>query len=143
MREAVLENLQAASILVMAAAVSDFRPQGIREEKIKKSKANLTLPLELNPDILYEAGQKKGTRLLIGFAAETHDLLQNAQQKLAEKNLDLIVANDVSVPGAGFAVDTNIVKLIDRRGNIEELPLMGKEEVADLILDRMVKLRTQ
>jgi phosphopantothenoylcysteine decarboxylase / phosphopantothenate---cysteine ligase len=143
MREAVLENLQAVSILVMAAAVSDFRPQGPREEKIKKSKANLTLPLELNPDILYEAGQKKGTRLLIGFAAETHDLLHNAQQKLAEKNLDLIVANDVSLPGAGFAVDTNIVKLIDRRGNIEELPLMGKEEVADLILDRVVKLRTQ
>jgi len=143
MRGAVLENLQAASIVVMAAAVSDFRPQGTREEKIKKSKANLNLPLELNPDILYEAGQKKGTRLLIGFAAETHDLLQNAQQKLAEKNLDLIVANDVSLPGAGFAVDTNIVKLIDRRGNIEELPLMGKEEVADLILDRVVKLRTQ
>jgi len=143
MREAVLENLQAASIVVMAAAVSDFRPQGTREEKIKKSKANLNLPLELNPDILYEAGQKKGTRLLIGFAAETHDLLQNAQQKLAEKNLDLIVANDVSLPGAGFAVDTNIVKLIDRRGNIEELPLMGKEEVADLVLDRVVKLRTQ
>ena len=143
MREAVLENLQAASIVVMAAAVSDFRPQGTREEKIKKSKANLNLPLELNPDILYEAGQKKGTRLLIGFAAETHDLLQNARQKLAEKNLDLIVANDVSLPGAGFAADTNIVKLIDRRGNIEELPLMGKEEVADLILDRLVKLRTQ
>ena len=143
MREAVLENLQAASILVMAAAVSDFRPLGIREEKIKKSKANLNLPLEINPDILYEAGQQKGTRLLIGFAAETHDLLQNAQQKLAEKNLDLIVANDVSLPGAGFAVDTNIVKLIDRRGNIEELPLMGKEEVADLILDRVVKLRAQ
>jgi len=143
MREAVLENLHAVSILVMAAAISDFRPKGPREEKIKKSKANLTLPLELNPDILYEAGQKKGTRLLIGFAAETHDLLQNARQKLAEKNLDLIVANDVSLPGAGFAVDTNIVKLIDRRGNIEELPLMGKEEVADLILDRVVKLRTQ
>jgi len=143
MREAVLENLQAASIVVMAAAVSDFRPQGTREEKIKKSKANLNLLLELNPDILYEAGQKKGTRLLIGFAAETHDLLQNARQKLAEKNLDLIVANDVSLPGAGFAADTNIVKLIDRRGNIEELPLMGKEEVADLVLDRVVKLRTQ
>jgi phosphopantothenoylcysteine decarboxylase/phosphopantothenate--cysteine ligase len=143
MREAVLQNLQAASILVMAAAVSDFRPLEIREEKIKKSKANLNLPLEINPDILYEAGQQKGTRLLIGFAAETHDLLQNAQQKLAEKNLDLIVVNDVSLPGAGFAVDTNIVKLIDRRGNIEELPLMGKEEVADLILDRVVKLRAQ
>ncbi len=143
MREAVLENLQAASILVMAAAVSDFRPVGIREEKIKKSKANLNLPLEINPDILYEAGQQKGTRLLIGFAAETHDLLRNARKKLAEKNLDLIVANDVGLPGAGFAVDTNIVKLIDRRGNIEELPLMGKEEVAALILDRVVKLRAR
>lgn len=143
MREAVLENLHAASILIMAAAVSDFRPQGMKEGKIKKSKANLTLPLELNPDILTEAGRQKGNRVFVGFAAETHHLLQNAQQKLAEKNLDLIVANDVSLPGAGFAVDTNIVKLIDRCGKVEELPLMGKEELADLILDRVVKLRAQ
>jgi phosphopantothenoylcysteine decarboxylase/phosphopantothenate--cysteine ligase len=142
MREAVLENLKEASVLVMAAAVSDYRPRRTSPEKIKKSKAELTLSLELNPDILSEAGKKKGRRLIIGFAAETENLLANARKKLAEKNLDLIVANDVSLPGAGFAVDTNMVKLIDRSGKIEELPLMSKEETADRILDRIVQLRS-
>jgi phosphopantothenoylcysteine decarboxylase/phosphopantothenate--cysteine ligase len=141
MRGAVLENLAQASVLVMAAAVSDFRPRGTSPEKIKKSNAELTLPLELNPDILLEAGQRKGKRLLIGFAAETANLLANARKKLAEKNLDLIVANDVSLPGAGFAVDTNIVKLIDRCGKVEELPLMSKEDLADRVLDRVLLLR--
>jgi phosphopantothenoylcysteine decarboxylase/phosphopantothenate--cysteine ligase len=142
MREAVLENLAQASVLAMAAAVSDYRPRGTSPEKIKKSKSELTLPLELNPDILCEAGQRKGKRLLIGFAAETENLLANAGKKLAEKNLDLIVANDVSLPGAGFAVDTNIVKLIDRSGKVEELPLMSKEDLADRVLDRVLLLRS-
>jgi len=142
MREAVLGNLPAVSMLVMAAAVSDYRPKGISSEKIKKSQADLTLPLELNPDILREAGLRKEKRLLIGFAAETGSLVANARKKLAEKNLDLIVANDVSLPGAGFAVDTNIVKLIDRSGKIEELPLMSKEDLADLVLDRALLLRS-
>ncbi len=142
MREAVLENLAQASVLVMAAAVSDYRPRGTSPEKIKKSEAELALFLELNPDILGEAGQRKGKRLLIGFAAETENLLANARKKLAEKNLDLIVANDVSLPGAGFAVDTNIVKLIDRCGKVEELPLMSKEELADRVLDRVLLLRS-
>ncbi len=142
MREAVLENLAQASVLVMAAAVSDYRPRGTSPEKIKKSNSELTLPLELNPDILCEAGQRKGKRLLIGFAAETENLLANARKKLAEKNLDLIVANDVSLPGAGFAVDTNIVKVIDRSGKVEELPLMSKEDLADRVLDRVLSLRS-
>jgi phosphopantothenoylcysteine decarboxylase/phosphopantothenate--cysteine ligase len=142
MREAVLENLPAASVLVMAAAVSDFRPKGFSPEKIKKSGAQTNLSLELNPDILSEAGQRKGKRLIVGFAAETGSLLANAQRKLAEKNLDLIVANDVSLPGAGFAVDTNIVKVIDRSGKVEELPLMDKEELADRLLDRILFLRS-
>jgi len=142
MREAVLENLPAASVLVMAAAVSDFRPKGVSPEKIKKSGAQPTLSLELNPDILSEAGRRKGKRLIVGFAAETESLLANAQRKLAEKNLDLIVANDVSLPGAGFAVDTNIVKVIDRSGKVEELPLMDKEELANRILDRILFLRS-
>ena len=141
MRGAVLGNLAQASVLVMAAAVSDYRPRGTSPEKIKKSEAELTLPLELNPDILFEAGRQKGKRLLIGFAAETENLLANAQKKLAEKNLDLIVANDVSLSGAGFAVDTNIVKLIDRSGKVEELPLMSKEGLADRVLDRLLLLR--
>ena len=142
MREAVLGSLPGVSVLVMAAAVSDYRPKGTSPEKIKKSQAELTLPLELNPDILREAGQRKEKRLLIGFAAETESLLANARKKLAEKNLDLIVANDVSLSGAGFAVDTNIVKLIDRSGKIEELPLMGKEDLADRVLDRVLLLRS-
>jgi phosphopantothenoylcysteine decarboxylase/phosphopantothenate--cysteine ligase len=141
MREAVLENLAQASVLAMAAAVSDYRPRGTSPEKIKKSGAEWTLPLELNPDILCEAGQRKGKRLLIGFAAETENLLANARKKLKEKNLDLIVANDVSLPGAGFAVDTNIAKLIDPSGKVEELPLMSKEDLADRVLDRVLLLR--
>jgi phosphopantothenoylcysteine decarboxylase/phosphopantothenate--cysteine ligase len=142
MREAVLGSLPGVSVLVMAAAVSDYRPKVTSPEKIKKSQAELTLPLELNPDILREAGQRKEKRLLIGFAAETESLLANARKKLAEKNLDLIVANDVSLPGAGFAVDTNMVKLIDRSGKIEELPLMDKEDLANRVLDRVLLLRS-
>jgi phosphopantothenoylcysteine decarboxylase/phosphopantothenate--cysteine ligase len=142
MREAVLENLPLVSVLVMAAAVSDYRPKTASSGKIKKDQAELTLPLELNPDILREAGQRKEKRLLIGFAAETESLLANARKKLAEKNLDLIVANDVGRPGAGFAVDTNLVKLIDRSGKIEELPLMSKEDLADRLLDRILLLRS-
>lgn len=142
MREAVLGSLPGVSMLVMAAAVSDYRPKGTSPEKIKKSRAELTLPLELNPDILHEAGQRKEKRLLIGFAAETESLLANARKKLAEKNLDLIVANDVRLPGAGFQVDTNVVKLIDRSGKVEELPLMSKEDLADCVLDRILLLRS-
>ncbi len=142
MREVVLGNLPGVSVLVMAAAVSDYRPKGTSPEKIKKSRAELTLPLELNPDILHEAGQRKEKRLLIGFAAETESLLANARKKLEEKNLDLIVANDVRLPGAGFQVDTNVVKLIDRSGKVEELPLMSKEDLADCVLDRVLLLRS-
>lgn len=141
MREAVLSNLEKSSILIMAAAVSDYRPKETAAEKIKKSAGNLVLTLELNPDILSEAGQRKGKRFIVGFAAETGNLLPNACRKLREKNLDLIVANDVSLPGAGFEVDTNMVKFIDPKGNVEELPLMSKEELADRLFDRILQLR--
>jgi len=141
MRQAVLANLEKASILIMAAAVSDYRPEETSEEKIKKSSPNLVLPLKLNPDILWEAGQHKGNRFLVGFAAETDNLLPNALRKLAEKRLDLIVANDVSLPGAGFQVNTNIVKFIYPPAKVEELPLMSKEELADRLLDRIIQLR--
>ena len=141
MREAVLGNLENASILLMAAAVSDYRPKQTAPGKIKKSELKAILELERNPDILAEAGKRKGKRILVGFAAETENLLQNAQGKLKEKNLDLIVANDISLPGAGFEVDTNIVKMIDGSGKVEELPLMTKEELADRILDRVAQLR--
>ena len=140
MRETVMENVEHASILLMAAAVSDYRPKDMSLKKIKKTGVETTLELERNPDILMEVGKQKGRRIIVGFAAETDNLLKNARGKLAEKNLDLIVANDVTLEGAGFQVDTNIVKFIDRAGKVEELPLMSKEELADRILDRVAQL---
>ncbi|MGB9699195.1 MAG: bifunctional phosphopantothenoylcysteine decarboxylase/phosphopantothenate--cysteine ligase CoaBC [Thermodesulfobacteriota bacterium] len=141
MRQAVLENFPDATFLLMAAAVSDYRPKEMVEQKIKKIAPQISLELEQNPDILEEVGRIKGTRVVVGFAAETEDLIKNAQKKLTQKNLDLIVANDLNMPGAGFAVDTNIVKILDRSGKVEELPLMTKEELADCILDRLKSLK--
>jgi len=141
MREAVLNHLESASILIMAAAVSDYRPKQKAPEKIKKSKVETVVELELNPDILAEAGKKKNSRIMVGFAAETENLLRNTREKLEKKNLDLIVANDVTLPGAGFKADTNIVKIMDRSGKVEELPLMTKEDLADRILDRIALLK--
>jgi phosphopantothenoylcysteine decarboxylase / phosphopantothenate---cysteine ligase len=141
MHDAVLGNLEKSSILIMAAAVSDYRPRQRSPEKIKKSSGSLVVDLELNPDILAEAGKRKGNCFIVGFAAETENLLQNARRKLAEKNLDLIVANDVSQPGAGFQVDTNIAKFIEPNGHIDDLPLMSKEELADRLFSRILQLR--
>jgi len=137
MREAVFHHLEKASVLLMAAAVSDYRPKQAATQKIKKASIPPVLELERNPDILLEAGKSKGNRIFVGFAAETQNLLKNAKEKLAKKNLDLIVANDVSLPGAGFRVDTNIVKIIGRSGKVEKLPLMSKEDLADRILERI------
>ncbi len=141
MRAAVRRNLGKTSILLMAAAVSDYRTQKTAAEKIKKVSEKMSLDLERNPDILLEAGKQKGRRFIVGFAAETEDLVENARRKLEAKNLDLIVANDVTVPGAGFAGDTNIVKLLSRSGGVEELPLMTKEELAEEILNRVKLLK--
>ena len=101
--------------------------------------------MEKNPDILHQLGEKKGTCILVGFAMETEDLIKNASDKMIAKNADLIVANDLTVEGAGFSHDTNVVKIIDRQGTIEALPRMDKEEVAVRILDRVgdiIKART-
>jgi phosphopantothenoylcysteine decarboxylase / phosphopantothenate---cysteine ligase len=141
MRDTVFQHLGKASILLMAAAVSDYRPKQVSGQKIKKVPAAPALELERNPDILYEAGKGKGNRIFVGFAAETQNLLKNAKEKLTEKNLDLIVANDVSLPGAGFKVDTNIVKILDRSGKVEKIPLMSKEDLADHILNRVLLLK--
>jgi phosphopantothenoylcysteine decarboxylase/phosphopantothenate--cysteine ligase len=132
-----------SSIVIKAAAVADYRPEARDCKKIKKGAASLALKLVKNPDILAEIAANKGARLMVGFAAETGDLLANADKKLLEKNLDMIVANDVSAVGAGFNVETNIVKLLFRSGRVEELPLMEKIEVADVILDRLVELRRE
>ncbi|HBA87204.1 MAG TPA: bifunctional phosphopantothenoylcysteine decarboxylase/phosphopantothenate--cysteine ligase CoaBC [Geobacter sp.] len=141
MRDAVFAALDETDIVIKAAAVADYRPKVRAGSKMKKIQESLTIELEKNPDILAELGAAKGGRLLVGFAAETQDLVRNATTKLNAKNLDLIVANDVSLEGAGFNVDTNIVKLLYRDGRVEELPMMGKEELAGVILERMELLR--
>lgn len=142
MREAALAAAPRATIIVKAAAVADYRPAEPAAQKIKKeAAAALTLHLEKNPDILAELGRVKGERVLVGFAAETADLVANARRKLEEKNLDLIVANDVTQEGAGFDVDTNIVRFIGRDGTVEELPQLSKDAVAHRLLDRVVALR--
>lgn len=138
MKEAVFANLEGCHIVVKAAAVADYRPKDKEVHKIKKGDAGLTIDLVQNPDILGALGREgKGGRFLVGFAAETRDLLENAKKKISAKNLDMIVANDVSQPDAGFEAETNRVKLIYRDGHVEDLPLMTKEEVADMVLDRI------
>ena len=141
MREAVLARIDIISTIIMAAAVADYRPALRAAEKIKKADGPLSLELVKNPDILGDLGNIKGERILVGFAAETGNLLENAAKKLAEKNLDMVVANDVGQAGAGFNVDTNIARLLFRDGRMEELPLMLKGEMADVILDRVATLR--
>jgi phosphopantothenoylcysteine decarboxylase/phosphopantothenate--cysteine ligase len=123
-----------------AAAVSDFRPKVMSQKKIKKGDSNSTLTLERTKDILEELGKRKGNRILVGFAAETENLMANAKKKLQEKNLDFIVVNDVAHPGSGFAGDTNQVKILYSSGQVKDLPLMTKEEVSQYILDDVVKL---
>jgi len=144
MRDAVLAVLEGADALVMAAAVADYRPVQVSSQKIKKAEERLTLELTRTPDILGEVADLRaagrGPRVVVGFAAETADLLANAQAKLRQKCLDLIVANDVSAPDAGFGVDTNRVTLLWADGTVEPLPLMSKEELARLIWDRVQRL---
>lgn len=143
MRQAVFNEYQDCDVVIKAAAVADYRPRKAAEHKIKKTGENLTIELEKNPDILLELGQQKQKQLLVGFAAETQDLIAHAQEKLARKNLDLIVANDVTLPGAGFNTDTNIAKLLYRNGIIEELPQMSKQELAHVILNKISELLTK
>ncbi|HPL62354.1 MAG TPA: bifunctional phosphopantothenoylcysteine decarboxylase/phosphopantothenate--cysteine ligase CoaBC [Syntrophales bacterium] len=143
MKEAVMRRLQDSTVIIKAAAVADYRPAQTSGAKIKKEAGPLRLALERNPDIIAEIGRKKGRRILVGFAMETENLIGNARIKLKEKNMDLIVANDLSRPGSGFQTDTNIVKILDRRGGIEELPIMEKSAVANHILDRVLALKAR
>ena len=137
MCDAVLEQVQGADALIMAAAVADYRPSIMSEQKIKKSDADLSIALTKTVDILEAA---TGDFVKVGFSAESRDLLQNAKAKVQSKNLDLMVANDITEPGSGFGVDTNKVALIDRELQVEELPLMTKYEVSQRVLDRVVAL---
>ncbi len=140
MADAVLGRFDETDILIKSAAVSDFRPEKYCDQKVKKDKAALTIDLARNPDILKKAGQLKKQQVLIGFAAETANLAASAAHKLKAKNLDMIVGNLVTDPGAGFGTDTNIVTLFHRDNTSEQLPLMEKECLAHVILDRVVKL---
>ena len=140
MREVVLREAETSRIVIKAAAVADYHPKHVSEQKIKKNDEELSIRLEKNPDILKELGQRKRPeQILVGFAAETQNLLQYAREKIEKKNLDFIVANDVTKPGAGFNTTTNTVKIIARDGSIEEVPLMTKREIAKRIFDYVLQ----
>jgi len=141
MRNAVLELLPQASIVIKTAAVSDYRPRLAAGQKIKR-KGPLTLELEATPDILKELSLKKGSQVIVGFAAETENALENARQKLVAKNLDAIVVNDVSREGVGFDSDRNAVTIITHDA-VVEVPETTKSEVAQRVLDQIVRLRQQ
>ena len=143
MEAAIVPRQSEFDVIVMAAAVADFRPKAPSVEKIKKDDGIPDIVLEPTTDILAELGRRKPDRqVLVGFAAETADLLQHAQGKLERKNLDLIVANDVSAPGAGFEHDTNKVLLLRADGAVEDVPLSDKRDIARAVLDAVVAVRT-
>ena len=140
MYEAVINNLDENDVVIKSAAVADYKPKEYSSKKIKKSDEDLVIRLDRNKDIAYEIGKVKKDKILVGFAAETNDLIENATKKVKKKNLDFIVANDLTKEGAGFGVDTNIVKIIDKEGLITEYPIMTKDEVANVILDKVKDL---
>lgn len=144
MKDAVMDHLPGCAALIMAAAVADFRPKSPAPQKLKKNQGLPDISLESTPDILAAVAEVKSTRdypqVTVGFAAESQNLLQNARQKLEDKQLDLIIANDISSADSGFAVDTNRVTIVDAGGGKEELPLMTKDEVAQFILERIMGL---
>ncbi|MEK7398434.1 MAG: bifunctional phosphopantothenoylcysteine decarboxylase/phosphopantothenate--cysteine ligase CoaBC [Candidatus Poribacteria bacterium] len=136
MYDAVMTNVSQSDIIIMSAAVSDYRPREFSQQKIKRDKGEITLILEENPDILAEIGRnKREGQIIVGFSMETENLLENSFKKLKKKNADFIVANDLSKEGAGFGTDTNIVTLISASGDAKELPVMSKYDVANAIFD--------
>jgi phosphopantothenoylcysteine decarboxylase / phosphopantothenate---cysteine ligase len=136
MRQAVENLAPKADVLIMAAAVADYRPKSPAGQKIKKGDAGLTLELESTPDIL---GTVRGEFVKVGFAAESANIVENAREKVKQKGLHFIVANDITARDSGFGVDTNQVTIIDREGGVDTLPLLTKSEVAERILDRVVQ----
>ena len=143
MREKVLNEFETADCVIMSAAVADYRVKNISAQKIKKSAENLTLELVKNPDILKELGALKKNQILVGFAAETQNILEYARKKLVEKNLNFIVANDVTAEGAGFAVKTNIASIIWKNGEVENFSKMTKANLAEKIVLRVYKILNQ
>lgn len=140
MAEAVIRELANQDIIIMAAAVADFKPVTYFDHKIKKQSPASSISLARTEDILKEIGQNKGNKFLVGFAVETENEIDYAKEKLKEKNLDLIVLNNPLKQGAGFGTDTNIVTIIDAKGDVENLPLMTKRDAADKIMDKVINL---
>ena len=144
MLEAVMEAYEKMDVVIKAAAVADYRPRDVADQKIKKKTDDaLTVVMDKNPDILKELGARKAHQVLVGFAAETQNLLDNAREKIVKKNLDMIVANDVTAAGAGFNTDTNIVKFLYPSGEVRSLEQMAKTEVANLLLDAVMELKVK
>jgi phosphopantothenoylcysteine decarboxylase/phosphopantothenate--cysteine ligase len=141
MHRAVLANLDRTTVVVMAAAVADYRPARPYANKLKRGTERLNIEFEPTADILADVSRRKGDRLLVGFAAETEQVAEHARRKLKEKAADLIVANDVTAPGAGFDRDTNVVTIFGSDGREQALPKLTKIQVAHRILDEVVELR--
>lgn len=140
MYNAIIDNFDENQVIIKSAAVADYKPKNYSDKKIKKNNDDLVIELGRNKDIAYEIGKIKKDKILVGFAAETNNLIENAKGKINKKNLDFIVANDLTEEGAGFGTDTNIVKIIDKEGNINKYPCMKKDEVANVILDKVKSL---
>ena len=140
MYQAVISNLDENDAVIKSAAVADYKPKTYSDNKIKKKDGDLVIELDRNKDIAYEIGKIKNDKILVGFAAETNDIIENAKAKIAKKNMDFIVANNLKESGAGFGTDTNIVSIIEKDGSMKEYPMMTKEEVASVILDKIKTL---
>lgn len=144
MLEACMDAYPKMDVVIKAAAVADYRPRDVADQKIKKKTDDaLTVVMDKNPDILKELGARKAHQVLVGFAAETQNLLDNAREKIVKKNLDMIVANDVTAAGAGFNSDTNIVKFLYPSGEVRSLEQMAKTEVANMLLDAVMELKAK
>ena len=129
-----------SDVVIMAAAVADYRPVNQSDHKIKKEEnSSLDIKLELNPDILLELGKRKKKQFLVGFAAETNDVIRHGQEKIKKKNLDMLIANDVAMPGAGFNVTTNIASILYKDGTIQQYPKMTKEELGKIIIEKVAE----
>ena len=140
MAKAALAKVKGCNVVIGAAAVADYTPAATSNHKMKKGSSELAINLKPTVDIMAQLGKRKGKRVLVGFSVETRDLIDNSKKKLEKKNLDLIVCNDVTRAGAGFATDTNIVTILDRKGGSEQLPQMSKLETAHRVLDKIRKL---
>lgn len=139
MYEAVMKKMDEMDIIVKAAAVADYKPSNYSGEKVKKSDDDLSIPLERTKDIAFEISKKKSHQKVVGFAAESENVIENAKKKIAKKDFDFIVSNDIKKSGAGFKSDTNIVSIIDKSGEVMHYELLQKREIADIILDKLTE----